>query len=195
MSRSRWRPRLVRYRLLRGKLPAAGAAARGVWAVRAADPRVLDSFPPLRDVLLGAAARGDRCLLLQDGNQAEGLLLYHRGPCYVRGADLALDLGPDDIYLYGVWTIPASRGTGVFRRLWLGLLQRAGPENLGSCTALVRPDNRVMRAALERRGLREQGRVLSLNIGAARLTGIRMGRTWRWSGIRAAGPPAGWPVV
>ena len=66
----------------------------------------------------------------------------HLGPTYIRGYNLFLDLKPDEAYLYGAFSHPRVRLTGVFNTAFKALLKDLAQRNTRCYFCLVEFYNR-----------------------------------------------------
>jgi len=137
------------------------------------DIRILDEREAGPEEILGVGSReierrfknGDLCFVATDGIRQLGVIWGHRGNCYVRGAGKRLSLAPEDVYLYGVYTLPEARKQGVYSALKSCFLQQYRLLGAERVLALIDRKNDIMRISLRESAFREKAGIYYLRIG------------------------------
>ncbi len=129
------------------------------------DAQLADTFKISKKDMQGRIGAGDKCFAVSDGTGFLGVLWAHTGECFIRGAGKRIQMGNDEVYLYGIFTKPEARRRNVFRSLLNACLRHYSEQNIKKYYALVAVDNLIMQRALEKNGFTVDCSVLYLKAG------------------------------
>jgi ribosomal protein S18 acetylase RimI-like enzyme len=114
---------------------------------------------------------GEVCFAIFEGDRPANLNWIHRGPCYVRGSDFTLQAGPDDYYIYGIFTDPAERGRGLYKKGLLHLTEYLRARGARRFTQMVETNNAPVLHTLPQLGYRK-----TITINHIRILGVKYTR-------------------
>jgi GNAT superfamily N-acetyltransferase len=144
--------RFGRYLLYELDLPPCGCSAvsEQVAPVTAFSQLGDNPFGIHSEDLERLARHGSTMFLYTEDGSSLGMMWGHRGSCYVRGPGLTLLQEVGRVYWFWIYTLPKARGKKVFQKLKDAFFDHYG--SAGGYSALIEPDNIVMRNAAEKIG-------------------------------------------
>ncbi len=125
---------------------------------------IAENFGLSTDLLLNRFKYGDTCFLAKGEDKYLGILWGHRGDCYIRGIGKRLNLKQNEVYLYGIYTLPEARHKNVFNTLKYSFFKYYSERGINKYCALVAPNNNIMRTALKKVGFIERSSLFFIRI-------------------------------
>lgn len=114
---------------------------------------------------------GQACAVARHGKVVVAYCWLTSSPVRVVEIDRVVVPGPEEVYLYDAFTVPAWRGCGLFSTLLLYLLADAHGRGRKRALIFVRAGNRASRHAIERVGFELFGTVSGVGLRG-------LGRLW-----------------
>ncbi len=113
--------------------------------------------------------QGEQCYVTLWQGQPINLNWLHFGSCYVNGLGLLIEAGPEQCYLYNVFTDPAHRGRGIYKCTQLLLVNLLAARGVTRVLQAVFHGNSVPHATLPKLGY-----VATQTVRHTRLCGLKI---------------------
>jgi hypothetical protein len=127
-------------------------------------PGINEAFQIESNIIIERFKHGDICFLAKENDKYLGILWGHTGDCYIRGVGKRLNLKQNEVYLYGIYTLPEARRKNVFNTLKYSFFKYYSERCVNKYYALVAPRNHIMITTLKKVGFIERSRLFYIRI-------------------------------
>jgi hypothetical protein len=125
------------------------------------------------DYLMRRYYSGDICWVTKDtahDNKIVNLIWSHRGPCFIRGMGLDLQVDDNSLYLYAALTLPEARMKGLYNTNIKALYEIYKEKNLSTIYGLVEYTNRNSYNLHLRLNFKPIGKVIFIALAGLKLS-------------------------